>query len=257
MSAETIMFLSVIAFVVCFFGFVLVVMAAAFIFIFSRIFKIQTAAGEALAEGTDAFLARGAAEFYPLSVTAFEDISSQLEVNGRAALGNLHYRGRLQSLSQPGRGYMAFDLQLKFGKGVMHLRTDRQRLQLSFGGIGARQVQLAADGSPFGSLVDDNKQVSLLDPQGQALGVYRRHPLTVGGLSIEPTTFNFKSYYGAVELHGRTLAELNRNPLILRPGSDIEIAPLFSQVAFDLGAEEEMWLLFLAGWEVYVKIIVR
>ena len=101
------------------------------------------------------------------------------------------------------------------------------------------------------------KQVSLRDPQGQLLGCYRRHPLKVAGIATEPARFNIKSYYGPIEIGRRSAAELNRNPLLIRQQEGTEIAPLFRQVAFDLSEDEEIWSLLLAGWEVYVKILVR
>lgn len=256
MSPEALVVLGPTVFVVCFFCLILVIMVIAWTFIFTRVAQKQKVAGRALAEDTQSFFARSAEELYPLTGGALEDISSQLEVNGRAVLGNVHYRGQLRSISQTGRGYVDFDLQLKFGKGIMRMRTTQHQLQLTFGGIGVTQVQASTGGQPFGVLVNE-KEVSLRDLQGNALGCYHRSPLTAIGIAVEPARFNFKTYYGAVEIGGRTLAKLNRNPLILRPPSGTEIAPLFKEVAFDLSIDEEIWLLLLAGWEIYVKIIAR
>jgi hypothetical protein len=256
MLPEVSIFLAMIAFVVCFFGLILVGLVVAGVFIFGRVGKTQKEAGQALAEDTRAFFERSAAELYPMSAAALADISSQLEVNGRAALGNVHYRGKMQSLSQTGRAYVCFDLQLKFGKGAMQLRTDRRRLQLTFGGIGVSQVQAFVDEQPFGSLVDE-KEVSLRDPLDRVLGSYHRHPLSAVGIAIEPARFNFKSYYGAIDMGERTLAELNRNPLLGRLPSGTEAASLFQHIAPDLREDEELWLLLLAGWEIYIKILAR
>lgn len=255
-----VMFGAMILMVICGFGLLAVLLLGGGIFIARRIGKVHQDAGQALAEDMEAFFARSASELYPLSAAALSDVSSQLEIKGQAALGNVHYRGRLHSLSQPERGWMDFILKLKFGKGNMQLCTSRRRLQLTFGGIGVREVQLAVDEQPFGMLRDEG-EVSLWDSQGCTVGKYARHPLAVGGLAVEPAKFNFKPYYGLIEVGGRSLAELNRNPLILRPRpgavKQIEIMPLFRQVASDLSPDEEAWLLLLAGWEVYVKILTR
>ena len=257
MSPETLMFLGMIAFVICFFGVILIILIIAGGYIFSRVVKIQTEAGRALSEDTRAFFDRSAPGLYPISAGAFEDISSQMQVNGRAVLGNIHYRGQLESLSQPGRAYVAFDLQLKFGKGTMQLHTAEHRLQLNFGGIGVSQAQASADHIPFGVLADEKKGIQLRDLQGRSVGCYHRNPLEVAGLEVEPARFNFKSYYGAVDIGERTIAELNRNPLILRPRPGVEIGPLLRKVAIDLDKEETIWLLLLVGWEIYIKIINR
>lgn len=257
MTPELITVFGTIAFVVCFFTVIFVLLVIAGVFIFTRVIKVQKEAGRALAEDTHAFFARSAAELYPFTANAFEDISSQLQVNGQAALGNVHYRGRLQSLSQLGRGYVDFDLQLKFGKGTLQLLTTHHRLLLTFGGIGVSQVQAAADDRSFGVLIHEKKEVRLQDLMGRPAGCYHRSPLDVAGLAVEPAQFNFKSYFGPVEINERTVAELNRNPLIMRVPSDTEIAPFFRQVAADLSEDEEIWLLLLMAWEVYVKILVR
>lgn len=189
-------FLILIALVICFFGLILAILLAGGIYIFSRFSKTQQQAGQALAEDDEAFFERSAAELYPLSAAALEDIASVLLVDGQAALGNLHYRGRLHSLSQSARDYLAFDLRLKFGQGRMLLRTSGHQLELRFGGIGVAQVQALAGERPFGLLVDVKNEVHLVNLQGQKAGCYQRAPLSAAGIAIEPARFNFKSYYG-------------------------------------------------------------
>jgi hypothetical protein len=260
MSPESSIFLGTIVFVICLFVIFMIAVFAGLAWIISRVMNTRSHINQALAEDTQAYFERSTAQLYPLSANALTDVSSRLDVNGRAALGNVHYRGQLQSLSQPGRGYLDFDLQLKFGKGAMRLNTTQHALQLDFAGIGARQVQAAASGQPFGLILTTSSmktEIDLCNPQGQIIGHYHRQPLKGLGMAVEPARYNYKVYYGQVEVGGRVLAELNRNPLILRSQSGVVIAPLFRQVAFDLSEEEETWLLLLAGWEIYVKILTR
>jgi len=241
-------------FVCCFFGLIAALMIGGGIFIFSRISKTNKVVGEALTEDTDAYLARMEADLRPWEQGALSDFSSQVEYNGRAALGNLHYRGTVQSFSEPESAWMAFDLQLKRMRGVMLLHTARHRLQLEFGGIGNKPIVVKVDWAPFGS-IQENAPVGLFDSQARQVGVYRQQRFI---LNAQPTDYNVKSYYGEVEVDRRPLGELNRNPLLTRKLlGDTPFAPLIKEVPPDLSRDEELWLLALVGWEISNRIVVR
>ncbi|MBN1146903.1 MAG: hypothetical protein JXA78_06590 [Anaerolineales bacterium] len=257
MSPETMAFLVFLlgfGMLCCFFGLIVVLMIGGGTFIFSRIFKINKQAGEALVDDTQTYLAKVEADLRPWEAGALGDFSSLIEYAGRAALGNLQYRGTVQSFSEPESAWLVFDLQLKRMHGAMLLRTTRHRLQLDFGGFGNKPVGVRVDGAPFGS-IRDNAVVALFDVQARQVGVYHQHRFA---LNAQPTDYNVKSYYGPVELEGRPLGELNRNPLLTRKLlGETPASLLIQQVPPGLAREDEIWLLALVGWEISNRILVR
>jgi len=236
-------------------------MMVAIFFLVGRItVKRFQQAGEALAEDDQTFFERNAIRLEPVTTGAFDDFSSLLEVNGQKVVTTTHYRGRIVSLggiNPAGQAYVNFDFRAQVSSGEMQLRTRGHRLALAFTGMSAARVQATVDEQPFGSLALEGQAVSLRDPVGRTAGVYRRHPVGIGGLRLGNAKYDYGYYYGDVELSGRKAAELNRNPLISPRRKGVEVVPLLRSVDAGLSKDEQLWLVLLTGWEVMMKIISR
>ena len=221
----------------------------------SVFFKKSKAISKALADDTDTYFARVLRELLSWQTGALADFSSELELDGRAVLGELHYRGTVRSYAQHENSWLVFEMLLKRLRGVMRIHNSRQRLELHFDGPGDRAIAIQVDGYPFGSLRLDGDEIGLFDEQERLVGVYRQQKRPLG---LSPGEFNLKAYYGPVELNGYARAELNRNPLILR---DLlgrhEVTPFLQNVSADLRPDEELWLLALVAWEIRNRIVVH
>ena len=246
--------LAIFLFSGCFFLIVFAVIAVGAVVIFRGFGRINKNVGVRLAEPADEYFINIAPSLLPWGGHALADFSSQVEHAGRSALGKLEYRGTIQSLSNPQSPRAAFDLRLQIAKGSLQLHTARYRLQLDYSGIGSTSTQVFENEAPFG-IIQDGRQILLQDSQERPWGVYHQHKLPLG---LEPTDINIKAYYGPVELNGKLIGELNRNPLLTRRRrSAIVFYPLFQKLASDLSIEQEIWLLALVGWELHSRIIVR
>ena len=255
MSEETIFFVIMVLAFLCITGAIIIIFIAAMGGMVWGISRVFSKSGEALQAETGEYFAEIVPQLQSWKPDAPADFSSQLEIAGRSALGKLHYRGMVKSLGQSDSpGWLAFDLQLKFGKGPMLLRTANHALQLDFGGIGSRTVQVSVNEQPFGA-IQEAAEVDLLDTQERQIGCYKQHRLALGA---SPSDYARTPYYGPVEIADCTLAELNRNPLLHKNllGNE-KISPLLQNIEPNLTLEEEHWLLALVGWEIYNRIITH
>ena len=255
MPEEAIFLVIMVLAFLCIAGVIIVILIAVMGGMVWGISRVFSKSGEALQAETGEYFADIVPQLQPWEPDAPTDFSSQLEIAGRSALGKLHYRGVVKSLGQSDLpGWLAFDLQLKFGKGPMLLRTAGHSLHLDFGGIGSRTVLISMNEQPFGA-IQEAAEVGLLDTQERQIGCYKQHRLALGA-SLSDHARN--PYYGPVEIAGRALAELNRNPLLhKRLLGDEKVSPFFQNVAPNLTPEEEIWLLALTGWEIYNRIITH
>ncbi|RMF01562.1 MAG: hypothetical protein D6768_10345 [Chloroflexi bacterium] len=236
---------------------ILAVFAGAVIFFLKFFNKQWSAVNTGLQQPGKAYLAETAANLLPWTPEALADLSAYLDYVSRAGLGNLHARGTVKSLSRPDEtGRLVFELQLKRLKGAMTLKSAQKCWQLKFLGLTSKETPVEADGEPLGTIQSIRKEILLLDPNGQTIGRYQRRQLLggFGGL----TEYAQTPYFGPVELNGRVLAELNRNPILLKPlvGNKIP-PPLVKDPASDLTPEEETWLVALVGWEIMYRIVTK
>lgn len=235
----------------------LAVFAGVVIFFLKFFNKQWSAVNTGLQQPAGEYLAETAAKLLPWTPQTLADLSAYLDYVSRAGLGNLHARGTVKSLSRPDEtGWLAFELQLKHLKGAMILKSAQKRWQLKFLGATSRETPVEVDGEPLGTIQSIRKEILLLDPNGQTIGRYQRRQLLggLGGL----TEYAQTPYFGSVELNGRTLAELNRNPVLRQPlVGEKTPSPLVKDPASDLTPEEETWLVALVGWEIMYRIVTK
>ena len=221
-----------------------------------RMSRVFEQSGAALAENVDHWLAGSGERLAVLGRDELPDLAARLVVDGRTGFGRLHYRGRVPSLAAPQRAYIDFDEQLKFGAGLLRLRTRTSGLELAIPGVGVTRVLVSVDGVPVGFLERTEDEVVLVGENGRVRGRYHRHPLTFLGLRVEAPRLNLEPYYGPVELDGRVVAELNRNPLIVPDGLAPQLVPLLRNVVADLTDEEQAELMAFVAYEIHTKILV-
>ena len=237
-----------------FFMVIFAIIVVSAIFIFRRFNQINKDAGQRLAADKETFFQRVEPDLLPWQAGAIADLSSKVEYAGRSGLGQSHYRGTIQSLNKPEAAWLAFDLRINVGKGSLHLRSARYEIRLDFAGLGYKPVQIFENQAPFGTIMEGNI-MQLLDVAGRDWGTYHQHKLAMG---VQPSDYNLKPYYGPVEIDGKKIAELNRNPLLTRRWrSQTDYHPLFRNIAAELNDDQQIWLLALAGWELYNRIAVR
>ena len=242
---------------VCFVGLVALILGG--IFLFSKKYRaISTQVTQDLNQASDDFFAEITPQLLPWQTEALADLSAYLEYSSRAWWGRVDARGKIKSISQPDApGWLAFDLHIKNFKGRMILKSATRSWQLQFLGLTKKEVPVEVDGEPLGTIQNARKEILLLSPDGQTTGHYRRHQLLGGFVNL--TSYAQTPYFGPVELNGRQVADLNRNPILLKPlvGSKTPPPPLIKNLAFDLTPEGETWLVALVGWEIMYRIVTQ
>jgi hypothetical protein len=203
-------------------------------------------------QGTgEQYLAGMAPKLQPWRAGALADFSSLMEMVGYSALGSIHYRGTVKSLSQPeATGWLAYELRLKRAKGSLLLRTSAQMGQLD---IDWSSAQVTVSGNLLGRWQARGREVTLLDAKGRPVGRYQRQPRKPWIVRRVPQTGYFDPGHGPVELRGRLVAEINSNliPSKYIPYLKDPVPPLLQKLDPELEPVEEDWLLALVGLEVY------
>ncbi len=236
---------------------------AALIWFLKRHTSVWQKAGEALQDDAKTYLAEQSRLLLAWNETALPDFSSNLEINGQQVFNRLHYRGRLKSLLQPGEaGWLAFDLNLVTGKGMLLAQTAERQFALAVQG-GLFQdlaVEARVDGMLLGWLRIHGQQASLYGSDQRPLGRYAR-PAPQLRLAA-PNTIHylrpgfFDPAYTPVEIRERQAAEFNTN-LVLSQHLEYmptPLAPLYRNLAPDLTSEDQDWLVTLAVLESYLRI---
>jgi hypothetical protein len=241
---------------VCFVGIAALFFGVVFLF-FKKSRAISTQAAQDLSQSSDEYFAEVTPQLLPWEATAPADLSAYLEYSSHAGRGRVHARGKVKSLSRPDApGWLAFDLHIENFKGTMILKSAECDWQLQFLGLTAKETPVEVNGVPLGSIQQAREEILLLSADDRAIGRYRQHQLLggLGGL----TKYAQTPYFGPVELSGRCLAELNRNPILLKPLiGNASPPPLVKNLAANLTAEEEQWLVALVGWEILYRIVTR
>jgi hypothetical protein len=245
-------------------GFVLMgaVFLGVFFFFIKAFTGVSSKASRELSQPAEKYFAEITPQLLPWTSEALADLSAYLAYSRRGRRGKLHARGVVKSLSQPdSAGRLAFDLQIQRAKGTMLqwegamiLKSDSRAWRLRFLGLTHKETPVEIDGTPLGTIQDRGKEILLLDPDSQPVGCYRQYQLVggIGGL----TKYAQTPCFGPLELHQRHIADLNRNPLLLRPLIGGEPAPpLVTNLASDLRADEAQWLVALVGWEILYRIV--
>ena len=176
------------------------------------------------------------------NVSALTDLACRWE-GTKTGLTRGEYQGRVMSVSQPARAWLAFHLALKADQGFMRLRSGAQEMRIEFRGGVARIDALGSWRENDGHLFDAKQQY---------LGRYTRFQglrWTMGNRSLTP-------HYGAIEMSGRVIAEMND---ALNWGGGLFDAsdgqrPLIRLLAPDLSSVEEQWLLALVGVELFFNV---
>jgi hypothetical protein len=117
--------------------------------------------------------------------------------------------------------------------------------------IEANEVHVAVGRQPLGSI--HLRDGTIFDSEGQPIGRYHRYRGLRWQVGSAPTS----SRYGPLELHGRTVAEVNDG--LVRSGGlltgSAASRPLLRNLASDLSPEEENWLLALVALELYYSAL--
>lgn len=254
-SGVAILALGTIA-LVCLFGLLIAAfLGVMFLLVMRRTARVFRHANQALQTDTTAYFADSVPKLLPWQSNGFADLSSQFEMTGIAAIG-LHYRGVIRSLSQPNEsGWLAYDLRLDWrSRGALILRTSSRAVQLEFRGSPSDTLQVSADGIPLGSLREQSGEIVLRDVLRQQVGRYSRYRRKPFRLRL--TTVDVEPGYGAVEIDGRQVAEINHN---LIPNQYVSllnqpVPALLHDLPPALRSQEEDWLLALIALEVYYRI---
>jgi len=195
----------------------------------------------------DAHFAATAPALLSWNSGALSDLACRWEGSQRG-LTRGEYLGCVMSVRQPNAAWLTFYLSKKGTEGFVHLRASDRAIRLDFAGANMR---VAVDRAPLGTLRE--KDGSILDARGQTVGRYYRYRglrLWMGSRSVTPR-------YGAVELYGRALAEvndaLNWGKTLFDTG-DARRQLIRAKIE-SLTTEEENWLLALVGVELYYNAI--
>jgi len=218
--------------------------------------KVFQGASQALEKESGAYLAE--AELLPWQPDALADFASHLEIAGLQIGPSLHYRGALKSLSQPETpGWLTFDLQLKFGKGTMEVRTAKGAYRLD---IALNAAQVRVDGIPLGQIHTRGDEITLLGMDQRPLGHYQ-HQRPYLGLRVSVKVYYLRPgyldpTYSPVEMRGRQIAEFNNNMILSQHLQFLQgpVPPLYRNLDPDLTAEETDWLMALLALEIYYRI---
>jgi hypothetical protein len=196
------------------------------------------------------YLARATPALLPWTMAALADLACQWEGTRGGLLVGQH-TGQVKSLGRPDQpGLLAYYLSLKGRNGFLRLRTSEREVRLD---IAANDVRVTAWGQPLGSIILQDG--ALLDGAGQPLGRYHRYR----GLRWQVGSALTSPRYGPVELHGRTVAEVNDT--LIRSNqlfaADAARRPLLRNLASELAPEEEGWLLALVALELLYDALRR
>jgi hypothetical protein len=219
--------------------------------------QVFGSAQEALQAETEEYFASVVPQLLHWQAGSLLDLSSHLEMTGISALGSVHYQGTLMSLSQPKEpGWLAYEMRLKRAKGPLLLRTSSRAWQLD---IERGFADVVVDGTPLGRLRVRGRETTLLDVDGRPIGRYYRQRR---GLVITAVVWQkglFDPAYGPVEIHGRSIAEINNNLIrsVHLRRLDQPMPALVRNLTPELGPREEDWLVALIGLEVYYRVLAR
>jgi hypothetical protein len=178
---------------------------------------------------------------------ALSDLACRWE-GAKTGLTRGQHQGRVMSVRQPSAAWLAFYLTIKSAEGFVRLRASDREVRLEVVGANWR---VTVDQSPFGSLREN--EGSLFEARGQAIGHYQRYR----GARMWMGSRSLSARYGAVELHGRTIAEVND---ALNWGGGLFNAgdarrQLVRVKIESLTTEEENWLLALVAVELYYNAL--
>ena len=243
-----------------FFVLVLLGMGTLLVWFSRRTGRVFQEADRELATDTGFYLNEVANQLLPCEPDALEDFASLLEITGRRVGPSLHYRGKLKSLKQMETpGWLAFDLQLKFGKGFMKMRAVERDYELDVERNNISEVRV--DGIPLGQIhARGRNEIILLSVDGRPLGRYQHQRPDMGFRFSAKVYYLRPGYleptYSPVEIRGRQAAEFNNNMILSQHLQFLQgpVQPLYQNLAPDLTSEETDWLMALLALEIYYRI---
>lgn len=192
----------------------------------------------------DAHFAATVPALLPWNASALADLACQWQ-NPKGAPLFRRGIGQVTSIRQPDHtGWLAFYLDTKGNRGFVRLHASDRKVQLQ---IEQGNIRVTVDGSPLGWLRESDG--TIFDSNARAVGCYHRYRGMQWWMSSQPLT----PRYGAVELYGRAIAEVN-DALIWGNApfkTDAAQRPLIRLSVAALTAEEENWLLALVALELY------
>jgi hypothetical protein len=240
----------------CFIGIVVLFFGVIFLFV-KKHRGISTKVAQDLSQSSEEYFAEVRPQLLPWKVTAPTDFSAYLEYSSHAGRGRVYARGKVKSIDDPdAAGWLAFDLSIEKFRGRLMLKSGECCWQLKFMGLTARETPVEVESVLLGIIKQAQQEVLLLSPEKRPVGRYLQHQLLggLGGL----TKFTQTPYWGSVEINGRSLAELNRNPILLKPlTGNASPPPLVKNLVANLTVEEERWLVALVGWEILYRTVTR
>jgi hypothetical protein len=250
----------------CLCGIVIILLAGLFILWHRHYRQPYSAEKKAQAEtAAQTYLAQAVPTLQAWTPSCLPDLSCQWR---SAESGHLGWRnaGQVVSIGDPtGPGLLAFYVHLKGKWGFLRLCPSEGEVRLDIeatdrlSSVGVSKGKLTVTGEikitvgqqPLGSIrLPDGV---ILNSAGQSIGCYHRYQGRRGFSEGIPR----QSRYGPVELHSRTVAELNDVLIPGRPLFDTDPAhrPLIRNLASSPSQEEENWLLALIGLELYYDAI--
>jgi hypothetical protein len=179
----------------------------------------------------------------PWQPGALGDLSNRWDGWWRRVGNSGYSHGLLRSLSQPDTAWAVFLLERHtFRSGVLQLRISARTVALTIQGGGQfdqnATVEALVDGQPAGRVTLPGGE--WFDAQGQPVGRYaRRVAMKLRDVAYQP-----------VIVGGRTLGEIT-DIWIRQPNATRQPFPALRNVAADLSAGEEAWLLIALGVELY------
>jgi hypothetical protein len=184
------------------------------------------------------------------------DLSAFLEFSRHTTPGNIHACGKVMSLSKPDApGWLAYDLLIEKRKGALVLKSSDCNWRLGFLSLISKETPVEVDGRALGTIRQERNEILLLSPSGTPVGKYLQHQFI--GSSFGLSKYAQTPYFGAVELNGHLLGEVNRNPILLKQlVGNPKAHPLVKNLAGELSREDEQWLVALVGWEIMYRIVL-
>jgi len=218
---------------------------------------ISTKVTQDLSQSSAEFFAETVPQLISWETSALGDLSAVLDYSCRTRRGHIHARGKLKSLQQPNQaGWLVFEMRIDDFKGCILMKSSDSEWELQFLGLRSKETPVAVDGMPLGTIHETYQGILLLSVVDQQVGIYQQHQLLggIGGL----TNYAQHPYFGAVILNGRTIAEINRNPILLKSMIKTAAAPpLVKMHDVQISRDEQDWLAALVAWEILYRIVTK
>jgi hypothetical protein len=179
---------------------------------------------------------------------AFSDLSNRWLGWWEQIAPPFYSQGMIRSLAKPEESWIAFHLERStYRSAVMRLRTSENEVVLNIRGGGQfdsnAEVDVTFDAESLGYM--KLPECLLLNSQGQQIGQYQRRGIALRTMHYAPVTLNGRTIASITDIWVRQI-RARRKP-----------EALMQNVAADLSAEDQRWLLALIGIELYYDAMWR